>query len=78
MAETKAKSAKTQEPAEKSKQELILDELIKKGKKSGALTPRTLPSWKHWGSRKRSRKSFIRNWKRTISVSRLPMTPCPT
>ena len=29
MAETKAKSAKTQEPAEKSKQELILEELIK-------------------------------------------------
>ena len=42
MAETKAKSAKTQEPAEKSKQELILDELIKKGKKSGALTPEDL------------------------------------
>ena len=42
MAETKAKSAKTQEPAEKSKQELILDELIKKGKKYGALTPEDL------------------------------------
>ena len=42
MAETKAKSAKTQEPAEKSKQELILDELIKKGKKSGARTPEDL------------------------------------
>ena len=42
MAETKAKSAKTQETAEKSKQELILDELIKKGKKSGALTPEDL------------------------------------
>ena len=42
MAETKAKSAKTQEPAEKSKQELILEELIKKGKKSGAITPEDL------------------------------------
>lgn len=42
MADTKAKSAKTQEPAEKSKQELILEELIKKGKKSGALTPEDL------------------------------------
>ncbi len=42
MADTKAKSAKTQEPAEKSKQDLILEELIKKGKKSGALTPEDL------------------------------------
>ncbi len=42
MAEMKAKSAKTQEPAEKSKQELILEELIKKGKKSGAITPEDL------------------------------------
>ena len=42
MAETKAKSAKTQEPAEKSKQELILEELIKKVKKSGAITPEDL------------------------------------